>query len=421
MSPIFRPVAFRVFNLLCLWLLGASLGAAASVSNPGFETGNLNGWIPYPVPATISAQASPTAKEGSYLARIQFNGLNTLIQDIPSPHLDYTPGSYFTLSAWYQFTSDTPSAYPAMTAHYMDIAGNLHGNYNTVSGNVGNTTTWTRFEITFQGQTDDYLRISLRNSGSGQGVALYDDVQILPAADAPENLDIYLLMGQSNMVGVPTDFIAVDTPIIPNIYMLNPSDAWIAAKEPVHGVGVGPGFAFARAMMAAHPDRRIGLVPLAVGQTPISVWVKGGANYNIMLAKAAIAEQAGTIRGILWHQGENDSYDENLANIYQTQFTGMIADLRADLGKPVLPIVCGELGRFFGAGFKGTVNTAQETVAAADSHMRFVSSENLTNMDPFHFDAPSQRVFGARYAAGMLAIQDQVTSTTHWNVYQDGK
>jgi hypothetical protein len=364
-------------------------------------------------------QNTGSAKEGLYQARVGFDGLNTIIQDIPNPAANYTAGSYYTLSAWYQFSVNSASAYPAMTAHFMDTAGTLHGNYNTVSGVAGTTSVWTQFEITFQGQVDDFLRISLRNSGTDQGVALFDDVKIQPAADAPEDLDIYLLMGQSNMVGVPTDFLAVDTTAVPGIYMLNSSNAWVAAKEPVHGVGVGPGFSFARAMKAAHPDRRIGLVPLAEGQTPISVWVKGAAHYSDTLARAAIAVQAGTLRGVLWHQGENDSYDPNLANSYQAQLTSLVTDLRADLGAPRLPFICGELGRFFGAQYRETVNQAQQAVVQQLPRMGYVSSEGLLNMDAFHFNASSQHFFGARYAQAMITVQDQVTSATRWNEYKD--
>jgi hypothetical protein len=87
---------------------------------------------------------------------------------------------------------------------------------------------------------------------------------------------LYLLAGQSNMAGrgaVETE----DTTPHPRIWTLTKDNKWAKAVEPLHFdkptvVGVGPGFAFAKAMAAADTNVVIGLIPCAVGGSPISVW-----------------------------------------------------------------------------------------------------------------------------------------------------
>ena len=65
---------------------------------------------------------------------------------------------------------------------------------------------------------------------------------------------LYLLMGQSNMVGRDTSGIdaQVDNP---RILALNGNNQWVIAREPMHvgGSGIGPGLSFAAAMLKANP------------------------------------------------------------------------------------------------------------------------------------------------------------------------
>ena len=91
------------------------------------------------------------------------------------------------------------------------------------------------------------------------------------AQDAP--LDLYLLAGQSNMAGRGT-VSAEDTVAHPRVFALRADGSWSLARDPVHFdkprvAGVGPGLAFGRALAEATPGVRIGLIPTAVGGTPI--------------------------------------------------------------------------------------------------------------------------------------------------------
>ncbi len=226
---------------------------------------------------------------------------------------------------------------------------------------------------------------------------------------ARSSFHIYLLMGQSNMVGRDTRSLTsqVDNP---RVLSLNHDNQWVVAREPITydtriPVGQGPGIPFAIEMLKVAPAATIGLVPCAVGGTPLSRWVKGADLYEACIARAKIAAQAGVITGVLWHQGEADAGDKRLAKTYQSRLVKMFTHLRADLGQPNLPIVVGQLGPFLDPAkypFLPQVRTALEHMSTDLLHVGYADSTGLSDRgDQLHFDADSQKIFGARYAAAM--------------------
>ena len=85
-------------------------------------------------------------------------------------------------------------------------------------------------------------------------------------------LDLYLLMGQSNMAGRGKIGAEDKTPH-PRVLVFTLANQWEPAVEPIthdkpRMLGVGPGLAFGKAMAEAEPGVTIGLVPCAVGGTP---------------------------------------------------------------------------------------------------------------------------------------------------------
>src|SRR5690606_22650149 len=113
----------------------------------------------------------------------------------------------------------------------------------------------------------------------------------------------------------------------PRVAMLNQAGEWVMATHPLHFdkptmAGVGPGLSFGMAMAEATPDAIIGLVPCAVGGTPIATWSPGAYDQNTDTHPYDDAEQrirqameTGTVKGIIWHQGEGDS-NEKSAQVY---------------------------------------------------------------------------------------------------------
>ena len=236
--------------------------------------------------------------------------------------------------------------------------------------------------------------------------------------DAPapkERFRLYLLIGQSNMAGrgkvEPADRLPH-----PRVFAFDKNGAWALAVDPLHFdkpkiAGVCLGSSFGRAMADADSSVTVGLIPCAVGGTPLSRWVKGGDLHEAALKRARKAMADGTLAGILWHQGESDSKELSTAESYRERLSGMIADLRAELDSPQLPVVVGKLGEFLEPErlpHASIVNDALEQVGQSVPHAACVESSGLTcKSDQVHFDAKSLREFGKRYAAAMQALSSE--------------
>lgn len=167
--------------------------------------------------------------------------------------------------------------------------------------------------------------------------------------------DIFILAGQSNMAGrggvaggkwdgkVPPEC-RPD----PSILRLSAGLGWEEAHEPLHAdidvgktCGVGPGMAFANAVRASGWGVGVvGLVPCAVGGTKISQWAKGTSLYAELVSRATESVSGGgTIRAILWYQGESDTVSREDAEAYKGNMEKLIMDLRTDLNNPFLLII----------------------------------------------------------------------------------
>jgi arylsulfatase A-like enzyme len=235
------------------------------------------------------------------------------------------------------------------------------------------------------------------------------------AADEPQNLQIYVLMGQSNMAGRGL-LEKTREPLHPKILMLTKEERWEPASEPLHFdksiAGAGLGASFALRMAAAEPQAMIGLVPCAVGGTPLSRWQKGADLYEQALKRIRAAQKAGIVRGVLWHQGENDALDLQQAESYGRRLAEMVNDLRQDTGNSQLPFVAGTLGDFLSDDAAGnpshwrTVNAQLLLLPGLTSRTAIVDASGLKpKSDGVHFDTPSLRTLGERYATAMLKLQ----------------
>lgn len=230
-------------------------------------------------------------------------------------------------------------------------------------------------------------------------------------AGEPTDLRLVLLIGQSNMAGrgkVTPD----DQQTNPRIFMLDQACAWVPAKDPVHFdkpkiAGVGLCSEFARCLAAKEPAAKIGLIPCAFGGTSLDQWKPGSALYTNAVARARLAQKAGTLVAILWHQGEADCAASKIAT-YSTRFAAMIAQLRADLGAADVPVIVGELGRFNAS--YATFNAALPQVTNAVPRCALASSADLgSNADKVHFAAEALRLFGKRYFEAFEQCSSKMT------------
>lgn len=184
-------------------------------------------------------------------------------------------------------------------------------------------------------------------------------VSAQPPSPPPQ---IFLLMGQSNMSGrgdlaeLPPDWHTPD----PRIRVLSNDGVLRLALEPIdsadnqidavsadRAAGVGPALAFAKAVVEYRPESSILLVPCAKGGTLIAVWAPAEGRdtlYGSCLARAREAAEVGTIAGVLWYQGESDTDSYELASAWPGAFESLISVLRADTGKPDLPVLMVSIG-----------------------------------------------------------------------------
>lgn len=229
------------------------------------------------------------------------------------------------------------------------------------------------------------------------------------AETTPGPMQIFLLIGQSNMAGRG----AVEAPDRvphPRVFMLTKELAWVPAVDPMHFdkpeiIGTGLGKTFGAVLADADPAAVIGLVPAAFGGSALDEWSPGGKHYTNAIARTREALKHGRLAGILWHQGESDSAPEKAAT-YAARFARMIARLRADLDAGDVPVLVGETGRFRPDG--AAINAALATVPEQVPRCAFVSAEGLTDKgDKVHFDSAALREFGRRYAKAWQDLQQR--------------
>jgi len=252
-------------------------------------------------------------------------------------------------------------------------------------------------------------------AGSSQGAG--GNAGALNGAD-PKFL-IFLLLGQSNMVGQPQPQ-SQDLQQDPRIKVLaydNCSNVnrkynkWYTAYPPLHqcDAGVGPGDYFAKTLLQSLPEGyTIGLVPCAVNGAPIDVFRKGvprpgwtlppdnhwATGYEFIMSRAQEAQKVGVIRGILFHQGESNSGQA----VWVDQVKQLVTDLRTDLGIGDVPFLAGEL-YYNGCCKAHNVLVKQLTDSVTNGFL--ISASGLNGIDTFHFDLPGQRELGKRYGTAM--------------------
>ena len=191
-------------------------------------------------------------------------------------------------------------------------------------------------------------------------------VQILPADDS--TVRVFIFGGQSNMVGSDSKakdianfprYVGLDQPqpkVLFN-YCLgretkNRSEGWVKL-QPVNNI-VGPELSFAR-KVTGNIKSPIAIIKVAAGGTHL------GGDWNpdepsgfkmyplamkVIRESLAKLEEKGLeykIEAVMWHQGENDMFNEDYRKNYGRNLKNFLACWRRDLKMPQLPFFIGEL------------------------------------------------------------------------------
>ena len=259
-------------------------------------------------------------------------------------------------------------------------------------------------------------------------------------AEVDPDFYIYICFGQSNMEGnamwESQDVGNVD----PRFQMLatcnfndtNPKRTlgnWYKAECPIVSPDgkLGPTDYFGRTMVEQLPDKKIGVIAVAMGGSPIEMfdkdlyeqkmkdnpsewWVTlakrhyGGNPYGRIIEMAKKAQQVGVIKGILLHQGCSNNGDEKWPGMVKKIYKDMLKDL--GLKAANVPIFVGETEYENMGGGCSWHNHVVAKIPEVIPTGYVVSAEGLpgNGVDPWHFSAEGYRTFGKRYAAKVLEV-----------------
>lgn len=192
-------------------------------------------------------------------------------------------------------------------------------------------------------------------------------------------LHVFLAVGQSNMSGRGVPLSAAEDAVDPRIFQYGAKiRTFRSATVPLDmhdaATGISPASTFAREYLKTQPaDVGVLIIPAAHGGTAFTMaaaalsWSVGGASapeFDLAALAArqtlegiAAARAAGHVvdmKGILWHQGENNS--SMTTSRYSAELDELIAFFRSRLGAPNLPFVVGRMAPEGIAGTPGRVH-----------------------------------------------------------------
>jgi Carbohydrate esterase, sialic acid-specific acetylesterase len=224
-----------------------------------------------------------------------------------------------------------------------------------------------------------------------------------------KNVWVFILAGQSNMAGRGL-IEPQDTVTNSKIFTINKNGEIILAKEPLHFyeptlANLDCGLSFGKELVKHIPKNiQILLIPTAVGGSSISQWINDSTFRKVKLysnfeEKVKIGKERGTIKGILWHQGESDSKGENVG-LYEGRLKILFEKFRNTVGNNSLPILIGELGSFSRnkPGWKA-INEHIYHYASTDKNVSIITTQDFKHKgDSIHFNSEGQREMGKRFA-----------------------
>lgn len=239
-------------------------------------------------------------------------------------------------------------------------------------------------------------------------------------------LKLYVLVGQSNMVG--TAETPADVKPSANIYTFGNDYQWKAARPAVDSAenqvdqvsadpeaAFGPALPFAQALIAQNNNQIIGLIPCAKNGSSITDWQRSLSDqslYGSCLKRVRAASTIGTVAGILFFQGEADAIDPKQypslqpdAAAWAEKFASFAYNFRQDLGNPALPLVYAQLGQ--PGTLEGLPNwdlVKQQQANLQIPNAALISTSDLP-MAGIHFTAEGYQVIGQRFADAIAAFE----------------
>ena len=242
------------------------------------------------------------------------------------------------------------------------------------------------------------------------------------AAPAFAAVKVFLLAGQSNMLGVGT---ASEMPAPYNVPQTNVKywktdgtgrgEGWVDLRPRIVRDFFGPEVTFGHTLAnSIFPNDRIYLVKYAIGGTTLTTdWKPDGTGYCYTAFKAAVkaamqnltlANLSPSIAGMIWMQGEGEAHTGVGSRQYAAKLTRFITTVRSDFATPDMPFVIGRISTYYGTKANNQrVRTAEETVPGQMRHVSWINTDDLGQWPlgtdyPGHYNAQGQIQLGIRFA-----------------------
>ncbi|MEE3484456.1 MAG: sialate O-acetylesterase [Bacteroidales bacterium] len=251
---------------------------------------------------------------------------------------------------------------------------------------------------------------------------------------APDpNFHIYLCFGQSNMEG-QGNIESQDKTVDSRFQVLCSYDncgsrkkgSWYDATPPLSccsGQHLGPVDYFGRTLVKNLPENiKVGVVVVAIAGCDIQLFEKenyksyraesymqstiqsyGGNPYGRLVEMGKEAQKVGVIKGILLHQGETNTGQNNWPSRVKAIYNDLIKDL--SLNAADVPLLVGEVVRSDQGGQCGSMNNIIANVPSTIPNSYVISAQGLGHKgDNLHFSSASYRTLGQRYAEQMQKV-----------------
>lgn len=229
----------------------------------------------------------------------------------------------------------------------------------------------------------------------------------------------FLILGQSNNEGrgFLTDLTGVEFPNRGAV-RVRTANAWVQpGSEPtVPGAGVGPGMAFANALVGMLTNTGVGIINASYGGSSILEWQKSSLTsslYGKALNQARLVlNEGGTIDGMFFYQGETEAMTSlAAAQAWDENYLQFVSDLRADLGSSI-PVVFSTLCSNPSLGstpYWNDVLASQNGINLTGRNMARVSAAGLSvrTDDPeqkVHLSTAGQLAYGPTIATAMYGL-----------------
>ncbi len=245
----------------------------------------------------------------------------------------------------------------------------------------------------------------------------------------PEDIDLFILAGQSNAMGATGDAALYPTDSIDNsirlnyvLYQNSSSDGQWINMQPQQGVFpagyFGPEVTFSRKLKENGYNPAIFKFTLG-GTSLYGNWLAPGqggmydamvVEYKKVVQKLRDQGHTVTVRGFVWIQGESDATAPQ-HTLYQARLTNLINDFRVNVVKnPCLPVVLG-VDEQFPSSVMGTIVQAHKDIDASDNRIIFTSMLGLQKADYTHLAPSGLILHGQRIFDGYKTIVPNVNSS----------